>query len=350
MSKLRIGFVGVGTMGQAAHLRNYATLPDCDVAAIAEMRPILAKTVAARYGVPRVYESHEQMLAEQKLDGIVAAQPFTRHGQLVPQLLAAGVPVFIEKPLASSMDAARTILDAATRAGTFVMVGYHKRCDPATIAAREHIGRLQRSGEIGPLRYVRILMPAGDWVASGICDLVTTDEPMPPLPHDAPAADLDPASNDKYIAFVNYYIHQVNLMRHLLGEAWRVTHTDPAGVLLVGRSDSGVTCTIEMSPYRTTVDWEESALIAFERGYLKLDLPAPLALNRPGKLEIFIDPGPGVTPTRTSPSLPWVHAMRQQAIAFCRAIRGEAPPPCDAAEAMLDLQLAREYLRLRDTL
>ena len=37
MSKPRIGFVGVGGMGQCAHLRNYATLPDCEVVAIAEV-------------------------------------------------------------------------------------------------------------------------------------------------------------------------------------------------------------------------------------------------------------------------------------------------------------------------
>ena len=43
--KVRIGFVGVGSMGQCAHLKNYATLPECEVAAIAELRQDLAKKV-----------------------------------------------------------------------------------------------------------------------------------------------------------------------------------------------------------------------------------------------------------------------------------------------------------------
>ncbi len=38
--------------------------------------------------------------------------------------------------------------------------------------------------------------------------------------------------------------------------------------------------------------------------------------------------------------------MRAQAAAFVQAIRGEAPPPCDATEALADLRVAREYLRL----
>ena len=122
---------------------------------------------------------------------------------------------------------------------------------------------------------------------------------------------------------------------------------DPAGVLLVAESDSGVTGTIEMSPYVTTVDWQESALVAFERGYVKLELPAPLANNRPGRVEILRDPGGGAAPETIVPTLPWVHAMRQQAINFVKVCKGEMKPPCDAAEAVEDLKVARDYIRLR---
>ena len=109
---------------------------------------------------------------------------------------------------------------------------------------------------------------------------------------------------------------------------------------------SGVTCIIEMTPYATTIDWRESALVCFERGTVEIDLPAPLASNRPGRLEIFRDPGSGVRPTTTIPQLPWIHAMRQQAQNFIDAIRGEADPPCQAAEALEDLRVARQYIRL----
>ena len=133
MSKVRIGFVGVGSMGQCAHLRNYASLSECEVVAIAELREKLGKQVAARYGVPKVYRSHEEMLAAEKLDGIVASQPFTRHGVLVPQLLKARLPVFTEKPLAACIEVGEKILRALKESGTWHMVGYHKRSDPATM-------------------------------------------------------------------------------------------------------------------------------------------------------------------------------------------------------------------------
>lgn len=346
MDKVRIGFVGVGTMGQCAHLKNYAVLPDCEVVAIAEMRESLGKKVAARYGVPNVYTDHREMLASEQLDGIVAAQPFNRHGILLPELYKAGVPVFSEKPLAASVEVGDSIISALEASSTWHMVGYHKRSDPATMYAKQAIDQFKQSTELGALKYVRILMPAGDWVAGGFHDLISDESPYPEVAFDPPAQDMDARTYEKYTAFVNYYIHQVNLMRHLLGESYQVTYADPSGVLLVGQSESGVASTIEMSPYTTSIDWQESALVCFEHGWVKLELPAPVASNRPGKVTIFKDPGDGATPQTIIPQLPWVHAMRQQAINFIQAIRGEQQPPCLAQEALEDLRVARAYIRL----
>lgn len=343
---VRIGFVGVGGMGQCAHLRNYVTVPECEVVALAELREELGAAVAARYGVPRVYTSAEAMLASEALDGIVASQPFDRHGVLVPELLKAGVPVFTEKPLAASVAVGERIVEAVEASGTWHMVGYHKRSDPATMAAKAEIERLKESGELGKLTYVRILMPAGDWIAGGFNDLISVPGGYPDVDRDPPASDMDAETYRRYTAFVNYYIHQVNLMRHLLGEPYKVTYADPSGVLFAGQGESGVACTIEMSPYQTTLDWQESALVCFERGTVRIDLPAPLTHNRPGRLELFRDPGDGVTPETRVLQLPWIHAMRQQAINFVAAVKGEREPPCEAAEALQDLYVARDYIRL----
>jgi predicted dehydrogenase len=346
-TKVRIGFVGVGGMGQCAHLKNYAVLPDCEIVALAEIRENTGRAVAQRYNIPKVYKNHEDLLAKEKLDGIVASQPFTRHGVLVPELLRAGVPVFTEKPLAGCIQAGEKILAALAKGKAWVMVGYHKRSDPATACAKAEIDRLKATGELGKLKYVRILMPAGDWIAGGFSELINIKEDVKPeLNWDAPASDMSPELFKQYTAFVNYYIHQVNLMRFLLGESYQVTYADPSGVVFAGRSASGAACVIEMSPYCTTIDWQESALVAFEKGYVKLELPAPLAHNRAGRVEIFKDPGKDVAPQTVVPQLPWVHAMKQQAANFVAAVRGERKPPCEAAEALEDLRVAREYIRL----
>lgn len=345
MDSVRIGFVGVGAMGQCAHLKNYKTIPGCEVAALAEVREDLGRQVALRYGVPRVYRSHTEMLANEALDGIVASQPFTRHGVLLPSLYEAGIPLFTEKPLSGSVEYGERLVSQLRTSRSWHMVGYHKRSDPATMQAKAIIDSLKETGELGPLKYVRLLMPAGDWVSNGFTDLIASDEPLHDLEYERPANDMDSATNDLYISFVNYYIHQVNLMRWLLGEPYEAVYAEPSRVLFVGRSASGIPCTIEMSPYETTVDWQESALVCFQKGWVKLELPAPLALNRPGRLEIYRDSGSGA-PCLEVPALPWVHAMRQQAMNFVSAIRGLMAPMCDAEEALEDLKIARQYVRL----
>ena len=85
--------------------------------------------------------------------------------------------------------------------------------------------------------------------------------------------------------------------------------------------------------------------MAFERGYIKIELPAPLACNRPGKVTLFRDPGDETSAMTTVPQLPWVHAMRQQAINFVRAIQGQDTPLCEAKDALKDLKVARDYIR-----
>lgn len=347
---VRIAFAGVGSMGQCAHLKNYATLPDCRVVALAELKEELGRAVAVRYGVPRVYRTIGEMLAGEAgaLDGIVASQPFNRHGVIVPEILTARVPIFTEKPLAASVEVGERILAAVSQSGTWHMVGYNKRSDPAVMAAITEIKRLTASGELGRMRYVRILMPAGDWVAGGFDDRLDSNDPHPSLTYDPPAPDMDEETFKRYTEFVNYYIHQVNLLRHLLGEPYEPVFVDRAGILIVARSASGVTGTIEMSPYTTSLDWQESALVCFEHGWLRIDLPAPLAANRPGRLTIYKDhPAAGIPPQTMVPQLPWIHSMRQQALTFIAAIRSQTAPLTDAAEALEDLRVARTYIRLR---
>lgn len=338
MAKVRIGFVGVGNMGQCAHLVNYVDREDCQVVALAELRPGLAQAVAQRYGVPKVYPDWRQMLAGEQLDGIVAVQHYSLHRGLIPSLLAAGKPVLTEKPLAESVASGRAILEAAQRAGAPLHIAYHKRSDPASLYARQLIASLRAGGELGKLRYIRVAMPPGDWVAAGFSHLLRSDEKF--------TTEWAAQPDKRYDIFVNYYIHQVNLLRFLLGEDYAVTFADPGGVLLAGRSASGVTVSLEMAAYQTSLDWQEEALVAFERGWIKLELPAPLTVNRPGRVAVFRDPGQGVVPTLTQPSLPWVHAMRQQASHFLQAVQGQDTVLCSAADALKDLEVAHRYMEL----
>jgi predicted dehydrogenase len=346
VSKIRIGFVGVGGMGQAAHLRNYMTEGDCEVVAIAELRPKIREAVKQRYGIAKAYASHQELIANEKIDGIVASQQYGIHGQLVPELLKAGVPVLTEKPIGRSSEVAEKLVAASKASKGKLWVGYHKRSDPATAAGKKTIEELRKSGELGKYKYLRVCMPPGDWVAEGFTQNIGSDDPYPPVVHDAEPAGMDKPTADHHNAFVNYYIHQVNLLRHLFGESYEVRYADPAGVVMNVTSASGIPGILEMAPYQTTIDWQEHALACFEKGYVRIDLPAPLAFNRPGKCTIFKDPGNGVAPTTTEVTLPWVHAMRNQARNFIKVCRGEQTDLCPAEDARADIAVADRYIEL----
>src|SRR5205085_11072599 len=114
------------------------------------------------------------------------------------------------------------------------------RSDPATIFTRNQIAAWKQSGEMGSLKYIRATMPPGSWEASGFSHLIKTDEDYPKLAQDPSPMNMSELTAKALDVFVNYYIHQVNLIRHLLGENYAVNYADPASVVLVGHSASGI--------------------------------------------------------------------------------------------------------------
>jgi predicted dehydrogenase len=342
--KIKIAFIGVGSMGQCAHLKNYVLIPECEVVVICEIREKLGRLVAERYGIKKFYKNFYDMVKNEEFDGIVASQPFTRHYVILKEILKAKKPVFIEKPLASSVEIGEKIIEIIKEAKTWVMVGYHKRSDPASIYVKNLVDEFKNSKEIGKLKYIRITMPPGDWIAGGFRDLIKTDEKLPEnIEYDPKPENMNEDEFKEYIDFVNYYIHQVNFMRFILDEDYRVKFADKTKVLMVIESNSGIPGIIEMAPYTTSIEWEEKILICFEKGYIELSLPAPLASNRPGKVKIYKDTP---NPQTIIPQFPWISAMYQQALNFIKAIKGEIKPPTLAEEALKDLKVAEEYLTL----
>ncbi len=156
---------------------------------------------------------------------------------------------------------------------------------------------------------------------------------------------FDKATVSKYVGFVNYYIHQVNAMRFLFGEPYKLTFADKGETILVAESDSGVCGVIETAPYSNSIDWQETYFVSFERGYVKIDLPAPLAPQQPGRVFIMRDKNPEIPPL-TEVTLPKVSAMRNQAKNFVLAVKGEKTAPCVSKEALEDLKIARDYINM----
>ena len=343
MDKVKLGFLGCGFMGQLAHLQNYAALDTCEVIGLTDVKANQAKLVASAYAVPRVYSNADEMLADDEIDAVVAAQPFDNHVNIVRGVLDAGKHLLTEKPLCIYPQNGRGLVECAAKNKKIHMVANHKRSDPAVEYAVKTIKAWEISGEMGPMKYIRITMPPGDWIsgAAGVGKPIRSDEEYAGYTPEPLPDGVDPSVAKPYVSFVNYYIHQVNLMRFLFGEDFTLTFADKSGVMLAVESLSGVCGVIEMAPYETSDGWHETFTVCFQKGYIKVDLPAPLASQRAGTVTVFTDNGGGVF---TSPALPNISAMRNQAANFIKAVRGEIAPPCPSSEAIKDLEFALAYI------
>jgi predicted dehydrogenase len=344
--KIRLGFVGAGKQAQTAHLRYYSTLPDCELVAIADVDTELAGKVAQRFGIGRVESSHTALIEKGGVDACVAVLPGIPSSEgVVTDFLKAGIPLLTEKPLASSPEAAARIAAVARETGSFLRVGFHKRSDPATLAAVREIRRFQASGELGKLTYVRIhVCLSGDWIAGGHFDGIRGNAAFPATKF--PEGDF-PGMNEKARGLFGMFSggngHQFDWMRHLWNESFQVVEADPSQVLLVVRSASGIPGVFEFTPYHSTRDWIENAMVCFEKGYVKVELPPPLSINRPGSVEVFRNGAPEETATRITHVLPFEGAMKRQAELFLAAVRGEKNDLCDAGQALESVEIAREF-------
>jgi hypothetical protein len=160
----------------------------------------------------------------------------------------------------------------------------------------------KKSGDYGKMRLVRITMPPGNWMGENGTDMINSDEPYPDIKKEGAPDCFNEEIGKEYISFVNYYMLQVNAMRFLLGEPYKVTYAEETGALMVVESSSGTCGTLETAPYSRSLDWEETFFVAFEKGYIKVELPAPLACQQPGIVTIYRDNGNG-EPIVTQPIL-----------------------------------------------
>lgn len=144
MSKTRIAVAGAGLIGQA-HIRVLQASARCALSAVVDPSPAAA-AVAAQAGVP-LFASLGALLDSDRPDGVVLATPNPLHVPQALQCIAAGLPILLEKPVATTVAAGQTLVDATERSGARVLIGHHRAHSPIMAKARQVV----RSGQLGSL-------------------------------------------------------------------------------------------------------------------------------------------------------------------------------------------------------
>lgn len=147
VSKLKFAVVGCGGRGRG-HLRILSAFPDVDVVAICD--PVEASRDAALrdVSVSGVYANTADLLAVEKLDGVVVATPAHLNATTALPLLQAGVNTLMEKPPGLSVPETEELREAASASGALAMVGWNRRFNPIITRA------LAETRERGPVTQV----------------------------------------------------------------------------------------------------------------------------------------------------------------------------------------------------
>jgi myo-inositol 2-dehydrogenase/D-chiro-inositol 1-dehydrogenase len=145
---MRIGLIGVGRIG-AFHASTLRRLPQIDSVIISDVDLARADEVAKRFSL----ETADSVggLLSAGIDGLVVATGTGTHPDLIRRGVAAGIPVFCEKPVAADLDSTLEVIKDTGGAAVPVQIGFQRRFDAGHRAAREAV----QSGSLGWLHTVR---------------------------------------------------------------------------------------------------------------------------------------------------------------------------------------------------
>ena len=192
MAPLRIGVIGCGQIARAIHLPVLRRIPDARVVAVAE--PVESNRLAAAALAPgaAVFTDYQELLRAGRVDAVVICVPPHLHAASAIAAFEAGLHVYLEKPLAPSVDDAAPVVDAWRRAGTVGMVGFNFRFHPQATRIRQRL----RDGAIGTPLGVRAIFSI--------------------LPHELP--EWKRARKTGGGVLLDLASHHVDLVHHLLDD------------------------------------------------------------------------------------------------------------------------------------
>lgn len=147
---MRLLVVGTGKMAGLQVQRGWGHIDGVELVGAVDVLPAAVAAFAAEYHVPRTFSSVDEAIAWGEFDAATVVAPDALHHPITMKLIAAGKPVFCEKPLATNHALALEMTDAAERAGLVAMVNLTYR----NVAELHEARRLIAAGTIGQVKHI----------------------------------------------------------------------------------------------------------------------------------------------------------------------------------------------------
>jgi predicted dehydrogenase len=280
---IRVGVIGYGYWGPNL-VRNFYETPGAEVACVSDLRTERLRLAQSRYPTVRVTESHRELIEDPSIDAVAIATPVSTHHDLASSALRAGKHVLVEKPLASSADQVKRLIEAAARAQRVLMVDH---TFVYTGAVRK-MGELVADGSLGDIYYYdssRVNLGLFQHDVNVIWDLAVHDlsimdyvMPMKPVAVSATGLSHVPGSAEN-IAFLTLFfggpqiahIHvnwlaPVKVRRTLLGASRRmIVYDDLEQSEKIKVYDKGITLDRKKNPeqvYQALIGYRTGDMLA----------------------------------------------------------------------------------------
>lgn len=134
---MRILVVGCGTMG-ASHARAYERMDDVEIVGLVSRAPATRDALSSELGGKPTFEDFDGALTATRPDAVSINTYTATHADYAIRSMEAGAHVFVEKPLALTVDQAEQVVATAQREGRKLVVGYILRHHPSWITFIEH--------------------------------------------------------------------------------------------------------------------------------------------------------------------------------------------------------------------
>lgn len=314
MKPLQIAMIGAGRMG-LAHARVLAGLAECRVVRVVDSLAANAERVAAELGTePSTYLEDA---FQSDVDAVIITTPTPTHAEVVEAAAGAGKAIFVEKPIAESLEAGRRVVAAVERAGVPCQVGFQRRYDPAYVRAKEMI----EVGALGRLEGIR---------------LVGRDPYLPRLEFLKTSGGL----------LVDMGIHDLDSARFLVGEVAEVYAVGGAlaepslaqyglfdTAVATLRFESGAVGTLEVA-LRTAYGYDIRCEVLGERGRIHIER------DRRPDLTLYDERGGNFDRPRNFEQR-FAEAYAAEMVAFARNLHAGKPLEPGVRDAWYSLRLAR---------
>jgi predicted dehydrogenase len=133
MQTIRVGVVGVGHLGQH-HARNYYEIEGCNLVGVADVDRKAASRIAGSFRTQAFFD-YRQLIGQ--VDAVSVVVPTSMHYAVASEFLKAGVHVMVEKPITTTVDQARGLIELARENNLILQVGHIERFNAAVVKLQE---------------------------------------------------------------------------------------------------------------------------------------------------------------------------------------------------------------------